>query len=119
MQNKPNFLNNPMTINPFMTIYYDNFHLLERRKNKPNSNPIKPNFRKANMNITLFKSKGYRNEPPLRPMAKQTRTNPISSPTNFTQITRFTVVSVNLMHPAQEVELIKGRNFSGNVFYSL
>ena len=55
MQNKPNFLNNQMNINPAMTKPNGNFHLLGRRKNKPNSNPIqtqnkanskpiKPNF---------------------------------------------------------------------------
>jgi hypothetical protein len=47
MQNKPNFGNKPMSISPVMTKHYDNFRLLGRRKNKPNSNPIqnqnKPN----------------------------------------------------------------------------
>jgi len=42
MQNKPNFLNTQMNIKPLMTKHYDNFHLLGRCKNKPNSNPIKP-----------------------------------------------------------------------------
>jgi hypothetical protein len=59
------------------------------------------------MNITSFKSKDYRTELPLRPAAKQNQTNPISNPTHFTQITQFTVVSVHLIHPAEEVELIK------------
>jgi hypothetical protein len=44
MQNKPNFLETQMNINPDMTKHYGNFHLLGRRKNKANSNPIKPNF---------------------------------------------------------------------------
>jgi hypothetical protein len=33
-----------MNINPDMTKHYGNFHLLERRKNKAKTNPIKPNF---------------------------------------------------------------------------
>jgi hypothetical protein len=40
MQNKPNFLNRPMNTSQVMTNHYDNFRLLARRKNKPNSNPI-------------------------------------------------------------------------------
>jgi hypothetical protein len=44
MQNKPNFLNNQMNINPDMTKHYGNFHFLGRRKNKAKTNPIKPNF---------------------------------------------------------------------------
>jgi len=45
MQNKPNFPNDPMNISPVTTKYYSNFCLLGHSKNKPNSNPIKPNFK--------------------------------------------------------------------------
>jgi len=40
MQNKPNFSNTKMSINPFMKKHYGNFYLLGCRQNKPNSNPI-------------------------------------------------------------------------------
>jgi hypothetical protein len=40
MQNKPNFLQYPMNINPFIKKHYGNFRLLERPKNKPKTNPI-------------------------------------------------------------------------------
>jgi len=43
MQNKANFSNNQMNISPFMEKYYDNYYHLKCRKNKPNSNPSKPN----------------------------------------------------------------------------
>jgi len=45
MQNKPNFSNTQMNINPVMTKHYGIFHFLERRKNKAKTNPIKPNFK--------------------------------------------------------------------------
>jgi len=40
----------------------------------------KPNFRKAKMNENLFVTKDYENKPCLRAPAKQTQSNPISSP---------------------------------------
>ena len=40
MQNKPNFLDKPININPVMTKHYGNFNLLGHRKNKPKTNPI-------------------------------------------------------------------------------
>ena len=58
MQNKPNFLNAQINVSSFVTKDYENVHLLGRRKNKANSNPIKPNFKP---NQTQF----------------QTQTNPI------------------------------------------
>jgi len=56
-----------------MTKHYRNFRLLGRRKNKAKTNPIKPNLRKAKMNLSSVKTKEYVNESPLRPPAK---TNP-------------------------------------------
>ena len=43
MQNKPNLLNDQMNVNNVLTVDYENKTLGERGKNKPNSNPIKPN----------------------------------------------------------------------------
>jgi len=48
-------------------------------QNKPNSKPIKPNFRNAKMNVNSVKTKEYVNEPFLRTPAKQTQSNPISN----------------------------------------
>ena len=61
MQNEPNFQKAKMNIRPFATKTYANIRLLGRRKNKPNSNPIKAN-------LTQFQSKTN----PIR-----TQTNPI------------------------------------------
>jgi len=47
----------------------------------------KPNFRKAEMNISSALTKGYENELPLPPPRKQTQSNPISA-----QKRRFTIV---------------------------
>jgi len=76
MQNKPNFLNNQMSISLVMTKFYGNFHHLGRCKNKPKTKPIKPNLKNAKMNLSSVKTKDYRNEPPLRPPAKQTQFKP-------------------------------------------
>jgi hypothetical protein len=39
---------------------YKNFIPLAGQKNKPNSNPIKPNLRRARMNVNLTLTKDYR-----------------------------------------------------------
>ncbi|HIJ52438.1 MAG TPA: hypothetical protein HPP66_04710 [Planctomycetes bacterium] len=43
MQNKPNFQKAQMNVNMVLTVDYEKKTLGERGKNKPNSNPIKPN----------------------------------------------------------------------------
>jgi hypothetical protein len=60
MQNKPNSPNVQIYINFYYTKVYNNFIPLAGYKNKPNSNPIKPNFKKAKMNISLTLTKDYR-----------------------------------------------------------
>ncbi len=45
MQNKPNLLNAQMNVSSILINHYENIHLLGRRKNKPKTNPIKPNFK--------------------------------------------------------------------------
>jgi len=49
-----------MNISPLMTIKYVKLDTWLSWKNKPNSNPIKPNFRKAQMNVNLTLTKDYR-----------------------------------------------------------
>ncbi len=60
MQNKPNSLNVQIYINIYDTKDYKNFIPLAGEKNKPNSNPIKPNFQKAKMNVNLTLTTDYR-----------------------------------------------------------
>ncbi len=49
-----------MNVNPYNTKDYENKWQRRVRKNKPNSNPIKPNFKKAKMNVNLTITKDYR-----------------------------------------------------------
>ena len=49
-----------MNINFCLTNLYANFRFLARHKNKPNSNPIKPNLKNAKMNVNLYVIEDYR-----------------------------------------------------------
>ncbi len=49
-----------MNANLYNTTNYKNFIPLAGYKNKPNSNPIKPNLQKAKMNVILTVTKDYR-----------------------------------------------------------
>ncbi len=49
-----------MNVSNIITMNYENFIPLVGQKNKPNSNPIKPNFRKAKMNVNSLITKDYR-----------------------------------------------------------
>ncbi len=49
-----------MNVNPYNTTDNENKWQRIVRKNKPNSNPIKPNPRKAKMNVNSFITKDYR-----------------------------------------------------------
>ena len=62
---------------------YKNFIPLTGHKNKPNSNPNKPNFLKAKMNVNLTLTKDYRKNDCLAPQKtnpNKAKTNPISNP---------------------------------------
>ncbi len=43
----------------------------------PKTNPIKPNFQNAKMNVSSFKTKDYENQGRLQTPGKQTQSNPI------------------------------------------
>ena len=67
-------------------MYYENKSDWTLGKNKPNSNPIKPNCLKAKMDVTLYVTKDYRkndifavpeNKPKANPI--QTQTKPVLS----------------------------------------
>ncbi|MBA7616959.1 hypothetical protein ES703_24262 [subsurface metagenome] len=49
-----------MNVSSILTMIYQNFIPLAGQKNKPNSNPNKPNLRKAKMNVNLTLTKDYR-----------------------------------------------------------
>ena len=49
-----------MNVNLYNTKDYENKWQWRVRKNKPNSNPIKPNLQKAKMNVNLTLTKDYR-----------------------------------------------------------
>ncbi len=59
LTNKANFRKAQMNLSFLYTKDYQNFIPLAGQKNKPNSNPIKPNSQKAKMNINSFITKDY------------------------------------------------------------
>ncbi|HUU16554.1 MAG TPA: hypothetical protein VMW72_05345 [Sedimentisphaerales bacterium] len=56
-----------MNVNIYDTKDYKNFIPLAGYKNKPNSNPNKPNLRKAKMDVNLYVIEDYENETAFRP----------------------------------------------------
>ncbi len=83
MQNKPNFPKAQISANSVCTRYYEYFIPLAGQKNKPNTNPNKPNLRKAKpnsnpiskkskMNVNLYIIEDYENKRLCRPK----KTNP-------------------------------------------
>ncbi len=49
-----------MNVTPYNTTNYKRKHIWTLGENKPNSNPLKPNLRKAKMNINSIITKDYR-----------------------------------------------------------
>ena len=78
MQNKANFLDALMNVNIYNTVDYENKWQRRVRKNKPNSNPIKPNLRKAQMNVNLTLTKDYRKKDDFAVQKNKPNSNPIS-----------------------------------------
>jgi hypothetical protein len=60
MQNKPNFKDDQMNVNIYYIKDYQIFIPLAGYKNKPNSNPIKPNCRKGKIDAKCVFTKDYR-----------------------------------------------------------
>jgi len=58
MQNKPNSQKAKINATLFTAKDYENKWQRRVRKNKPNSNPNKPNFRKAKNELKLLFNKG-------------------------------------------------------------
>jgi len=59
MQNKPNFQDTQMNVNPYNTTHYENISNWTLGQNKPNSNPIKPNCRKGKIDAKSVFTKDY------------------------------------------------------------
>ena len=69
-----------MNVNTVKTRDYENELPLRPPKNKPKTNPIKPNLKNAKMNVGSVKTKDYGNESRFRPPAKQTQFKPKTNP---------------------------------------
>jgi len=57
---------------------YENKSARTLGENKPNSNPIKPNFQKAQMNVNLTLTKDYRKKDDFVVRINKPNSNPIS-----------------------------------------
>ena len=64
-----------MNVSIYLQTAYENKSNWTLGENKPNSNPIKPNFRKAKMNANAFSQKDYENETIFR--LEQNKPSPI------------------------------------------
>ena len=62
-----------MNVNKVITKEYENKPNWTLGENEPKTNPIKPNFKKAKMNVTSILTVGYENKPPIRALKKQTQ----------------------------------------------
>ena len=67
-----------MNVNLYNTTVYKNETAFRRGKNKPNSNPIKPNFQKAQMNVSSLITKDYRKKDDFSVRKNKPNSNPIS-----------------------------------------
>ncbi len=66
-----------MNVNSFITKDYRKKDDFEVQKNKPNSNPIKANFRKAKMNVNSLITKDYRKKDDFAVQKNKANSNPI------------------------------------------
>jgi len=66
-----------MNVSIFSQMDYKNKTASGSRKNKPNSNPIKPNLRKAQMNVNLTLTKDYRKNDDFAVRKNKPNSNPI------------------------------------------
>ncbi len=67
-----------MNVSNIITRIYKSFIPLAGQKNKPNSNPIKANFKRAKMNINSFTTKDYRKKDDFAVRKNKPNSNPIS-----------------------------------------
>ncbi len=81
MQNKANFRKAQMNVNSFITKDYRKKDDFAVQKNKPNSNPIKPNLPDDQMNVTIYITKEYENKSNWTLRENKANTKPIQSQT--------------------------------------
>jgi hypothetical protein len=67
-----------MNVNIYNTTDYENKSNWTIGQNKPNSNPIKPNFKKAQMNVNSLITKDYRKKDDFTVRINKPNSNPIS-----------------------------------------
>ena len=67
-----------MNVTIYLQTDYENKSNGELGENKPNSNPIKPNFQKAKMNVNLTLTKDYRKNDDFVVRINKPNSNPIS-----------------------------------------
>jgi len=67
-----------MNINQYNKKAYENKYNWTLGENKPNSNPIKPNYRKAQMNVNSLITKDYRKNDDFAVQKNKPNSNPIS-----------------------------------------
>jgi len=67
-----------MNVSNIITRNYKNFIPLAGQKNKPNSNPNKPNLKRAKMNVNSTLTKDYRKKDDFTVRKNKPKTNPIS-----------------------------------------
>ncbi len=67
-----------MNVSSILTTIYENKHNWTLGQNKPNSNPIKPNFQKAQMNVNSLITKDYRKKDDFVVRKNKPNSNPIS-----------------------------------------
>jgi len=68
-----------MNVNPYNTTDYERKRDWTLGENKPNSNPNKPNLRKAQMNINLTLTKDYRKNDDFVVRINKPNSNPIQT----------------------------------------
>jgi len=68
-----------MNLNPYNTTDYEIFIPLAGQKNKPNSNPIKPNCRKGKIDAKCVFTKDYRKKDDFVVRINKPNTNPIKA----------------------------------------
>jgi len=67
-----------MNLSFYSTRAYENIRNWTLGQNKPNSNPIKPNFKRAKMNVNSFITKDYRKNDALAVQKNKPNSKPIS-----------------------------------------
>ena len=67
-----------MNVSSILTMNYENISNWTLGQNKPNSNPIKPNFRKVKMNANSLITKDYRKKDDFAVQKNKPNSNPIS-----------------------------------------